>query len=613
MAGFSSPMPLLDYSIQTIPTNTPDQFSFKDATFDEVLEDLLSRFILNLPEDELAEVERVCFQIEQAHWYYEDFIREEKPSFPSLPLKKFSEILFHSCPLLHRWSHDHESAFSDFMEYKTRVPVCGAIMLNESLTKCVLVKGWKASAGWGFPKGKVNENEDEAYCAVREVLEETGFNLSGKIQRQHRIDLSVKQQPVTLFVVPGIPEDFVFRTQTRKEISKIDWFKLADLPGWKKNTASTTNHKFYLIAPVIHPLKSIVRELRMERREAKHRVNSLDTTLSNNDKGPSTSGSEESPVSMDSISHVSCAEADVSSSQSSSVDPHTPLSRGDLGPFGFDPDTFRRESFNETIATDSDKSISYVNSVSSDNGSHWGRLMTRLSDSGKSSSTADTPLAPTPTPITNSSFPDYVDKTPNKHQEPDSGIPPLRDEELSIPMFVKSPRQDDLIQRAKQLQLLDSVLAEESARRSKPLLEYPLLPGTRGHYHTSTQYSNRLSSVNGNLVATRPPVTSAIMKRSIASGALSTAPEIAGKEVVHAHGLGSTRHSMNDDGHAGLLRPSTALCTPTISNSVQSRTTQYGRTINPAHRNQLLAILCEGPGSKIAVDACNNPHQSREK
>ena len=27
---------------------------------------VLSRFILNLPEDELAEVERVCFQVEQA-------------------------------------------------------------------------------------------------------------------------------------------------------------------------------------------------------------------------------------------------------------------------------------------------------------------------------------------------------------------------------------------------------------------------------------------------------------------------------------------------------------------------------------------------------------------
>lgn len=69
------------------------------------------------------------------HWFYEDFIREQNPSFPSLPLKRFSAMLFHACPLLHQWSHDHENAFNMFMQYKTRVPVCGAIMLNDKWDK----------------------------------------------------------------------------------------------------------------------------------------------------------------------------------------------------------------------------------------------------------------------------------------------------------------------------------------------------------------------------------------------------------------------------------------------------------------------------------------------
>ena len=122
-----------------------------------------------------------------SHWFYEDFVREQNPKFPSLPLKKFSEMLFHACPLLHQWSHDHEQAFNTFMQYKTRVPVCGAIMLNETwekvryirfvflifqhpiLFQCILVKGWKSSSGWGFPKGKINEHEPPHECAVREV------------------------------------------------------------------------------------------------------------------------------------------------------------------------------------------------------------------------------------------------------------------------------------------------------------------------------------------------------------------------------------------------------------------------------------------------------------
>ena len=121
---------------------------------------ITSRFVLNLPEEELASVERVCFQVEQAsaspvlsinttnclthdcvhrHWYYEDFIREENPKFPSLPLKKFSAMLFQACPLLNQWSADHEQAFTTFMQYKTRVPVYGAIMLNDTWDKVMLL------------------------------------------------------------------------------------------------------------------------------------------------------------------------------------------------------------------------------------------------------------------------------------------------------------------------------------------------------------------------------------------------------------------------------------------------------------------------------------------
>ncbi|RUS17982.1 Dcp2, box A domain-containing protein [Endogone sp. FLAS-F59071] len=105
------------------------------ATFDEILDDLSSRFIINVPEEELASVERICFQIEQAHWFYEDFVREQRGDLPSFSLKNFSAKFFQHSPLLHQWANEHERAFADFMQYKIRVPVCGAIMLNEALEK----------------------------------------------------------------------------------------------------------------------------------------------------------------------------------------------------------------------------------------------------------------------------------------------------------------------------------------------------------------------------------------------------------------------------------------------------------------------------------------------
>lgn len=52
-----------------------------------------------------------------------------------MTLKKFSNSLFHVCPLLRHWGDDHEQTFQNFLAYKTRVPVCGAIMLNHTWDK----------------------------------------------------------------------------------------------------------------------------------------------------------------------------------------------------------------------------------------------------------------------------------------------------------------------------------------------------------------------------------------------------------------------------------------------------------------------------------------------
>ena len=50
---------------------------------------------------------------------------------------------------------------------QTMVPV--DLTGSDPILKCILVKGWKSSAGWGFPKGKINQDEEPHKCAVREV------------------------------------------------------------------------------------------------------------------------------------------------------------------------------------------------------------------------------------------------------------------------------------------------------------------------------------------------------------------------------------------------------------------------------------------------------------
>ncbi|MCJ1376976.1 mRNA-decapping enzyme subunit 2 [Xylographa soralifera] len=235
------------------------------------LDDLCVRFIVNLPKEELESVERICFQVEEAQWFYEDFIRPLDPNLPSLNLRQFCLRIFQHCPLLSGFSpYHHSTAFSEFLAYKTRVPVRGAIMLNEAMDEVVLVKGWKKNANWSFPRGKINKDEKDLHCAIREVYEETGFDIESADlvpdeQDVKYIEVTMREQHMRLYVFRGVPMDTDFEPRTRKEISKIQWYKLSELPTLKKMKQQQQDgqggdmtfnaNKFYMVAPFLSPLK----------------------------------------------------------------------------------------------------------------------------------------------------------------------------------------------------------------------------------------------------------------------------------------------------------------------------------------------------------------------
>jgi mRNA-decapping enzyme subunit 2 len=248
------------------------------------LDDLCVRFIVNLPNEELQSVERICFQIEEAQWFYEDFIRPLDPhNLPSMHLRKFSQLMFQHCPLFSAYSEQlHQQAYEQFLAYKTRVPVRGAIMLNQDMTHAVLVKGWKKGAKWSFPRGKINKEESDLDCAVREVWEETGYDLREADlvlpeEQMKSITVTMREQSMMLYVFRGVPMDTYFEPRTRKEISKIDWYKLTDLPTLRrKNQAqpqvpthdTIKESSFYMVAPFLGPLRAwIKQQLKLDRQQ----------------------------------------------------------------------------------------------------------------------------------------------------------------------------------------------------------------------------------------------------------------------------------------------------------------------------------------------------------
>ncbi|KNC50783.1 mRNA decapping complex subunit Dcp2 [Thecamonas trahens ATCC 50062] len=231
------------------------------ALLSELLDDLSSRFLINLPDEELSSFERICFAIEQAHWFYEDYFCEQHEFLPSMGFRAFSAVMFHHCPLLQPYHSFLSDIMTGFSEYKAKIPTRGAILLDPTLKHCLIVKGWGSKGSWMFPKGKIDEGESDVECAIREVYEEIGFDIAPYISETDLVKCVIRGKEMRLFVIAGIPMDTVFETMTRKEISEIKWFPVADLPmyGENKEVHGISSKRMFTISAVSNKLRAWIR------------------------------------------------------------------------------------------------------------------------------------------------------------------------------------------------------------------------------------------------------------------------------------------------------------------------------------------------------------------
>ncbi|KAL7376057.1 hypothetical protein ABVT39_000249 [Epinephelus coioides] len=234
-----------------------------------VLDDLCSRFILHIPSEERDNAIRVCFQIELAHWFYLDFCMQNTPGAPHCGIRDFAKAVFHHCPFLLPHGEDVQKVLEQWKEYKMGVPTYGAIILDEALENALLVQGYLAKSGWGFPKGKVNEDEAPHDCAVREVLEETGFDIKNRICKDMYIEQKITDQLVRLYIIPGVSKDTKFNPKTRKEIRNIEWFPIEKLPCHRndmtpKSKLGLAPNRFFMAIPFIRPLREWISRLKGE-------------------------------------------------------------------------------------------------------------------------------------------------------------------------------------------------------------------------------------------------------------------------------------------------------------------------------------------------------------
>ena len=111
----------------------------------------------------------------------------------------------------------------------------------------------------------MNEEEPPHVCAVREVYEETGYDISQRINPNDYLSQVINDQTSWLYLIHGVPDDTKFSPKTKKEIRDIKWFPVVSLPSSKKeempppndprNPLNLSHNNLYMVIPFVRGLK----------------------------------------------------------------------------------------------------------------------------------------------------------------------------------------------------------------------------------------------------------------------------------------------------------------------------------------------------------------------
>jgi len=243
---------------------SPDQHQQIPA---KVLDDLCSRFIINIPAEQREDLVRVLFAVELAHWFFIDFYCEDYNDLHVCNIKEFAQQIFQHCPFLRDYVHHLDAILSRWRGYKLSVPTYGAVLIDPTYEHVLLVRGFYNRESWGFPKGKVQENESPLKCAIREVMEEVGFDMKDRAYDDQYLERDLNGQLIRLYIVKHVPLETKFAPKTKNEIKEMRWFRIADLPCHRRDatpqmTLGLNPKAFFMVIPFIKDLRRWINQER---------------------------------------------------------------------------------------------------------------------------------------------------------------------------------------------------------------------------------------------------------------------------------------------------------------------------------------------------------------
>ncbi|KAL3289293.1 hypothetical protein HHI36_003723 [Cryptolaemus montrouzieri] len=87
----------------------------------------------------------------------------------------------------------------EWRKYKLTIPTYGAIFVSQDNSHVLMVKTY--SGNWSFPIMKMESGENPEECAVREVFEEVGLDISNLIKSDEYIESKKEEKYSTLGIM----------------------------------------------------------------------------------------------------------------------------------------------------------------------------------------------------------------------------------------------------------------------------------------------------------------------------------------------------------------------------------------------------------------------------
>ncbi|KAL3289296.1 hypothetical protein HHI36_003726 [Cryptolaemus montrouzieri] len=113
-------------------------------------------------------------------------------------MEEFAKTMFMAIPSVCNEIENLPAFLREWRKYKLTIPTYGVIFISQDNSHVLMMKRYSKLE---FPRGKMESGENPEECAVREVFEEVGLDISNLIKSDEYIESKKEEKYSTLGIM----------------------------------------------------------------------------------------------------------------------------------------------------------------------------------------------------------------------------------------------------------------------------------------------------------------------------------------------------------------------------------------------------------------------------